>query len=146
MLSGVARTLHCPGGQSWDDNTKQCSMTSSTCGPGFGGCVHECGPLLDGNYQSCKGCHVYVTCSNGENHDNRPCPNGLIWDDLRKRCVSHSTTCKPTGALAKPICVTSCLGLADGDYQSCKGCHFYVTCSNGELGVLPYHRLYGLKV
>ncbi len=27
-------------------------------------------------------------------------------------------------------CVSSCLGVANGDYHSCRGCHFYATCSN----------------
>ena len=30
-------------------------------------------------------------------------------------------------------CITSCVGMADGDYPSCIGCNMYVTCSGGNM-------------
>ncbi|KAL4229101.1 hypothetical protein ACF0H5_012140 [Mactra antiquata] len=31
------------------------------------------------------------------------------------------------------FCVTSCAGLPDGNYHSCKGCYYFATCSKGVL-------------
>ena len=56
-------------------------------------CVSSCTGMPDGDYQSCNGCNVYVTCSNEIIHDDRPCPDGLVWDDNLKRCEWESTTC-----------------------------------------------------
>ncbi|KAI0207937.1 hypothetical protein LSAT2_007383 [Lamellibrachia satsuma] len=56
-------------------------------------CVTSCIGLADGDYQSCVRCNVYVTCSNGDTYDNRPCPAGLVWDDNVKRCEWTSPTC-----------------------------------------------------
>ena len=36
---------------------------------------------------------MFLTCSNGIKHDNRPCPADLVWDDVMKRCEYVSTTC-----------------------------------------------------
>ena len=44
-------------------------------------CVADCAGVSNGDYQSCVGCHVYATCSNGRKYDNRPCPANLVWDD-----------------------------------------------------------------
>lgn len=59
-------------------------------------CIKSCAGLADGDYQSCKGCNVYVTCSNGITHDDRPCAPAdplLLWDDQEKRCEYDSATC-----------------------------------------------------
>ncbi|KAI0236321.1 hypothetical protein LSAT2_013114, partial [Lamellibrachia satsuma] len=48
-------------------------------------CVADCAGVNNGDYQSCIGCHVYVTCSNGIKYNNRPCPANLVWDDNVKR-------------------------------------------------------------
>ena len=56
-------------------------------------CVSDCTDKPNGDYQSCEGCNVYVTCSNGILHPNRPCPANLVWDDNLKRCEWTSTTC-----------------------------------------------------
>ena len=76
--------------------------------------------------QSCIECHVYATCSNGDLYDNRPCPADLAWDDNKKRCQYTSDTCPGIGDCGGQggdvcDCITSCEGLADGDYQSCLG-------------------------
>ena len=58
-----------------------------------GTCITSCTGLPNGDYQSCLGCHVYASCSNGVMYDGRPCPAGLVWDDNVKRCEWTSTTC-----------------------------------------------------
>lgn len=93
------------------------------------GCVSTCEGLKNGDYQSCKSCIVYATCSNGRLYDGRPCPAALVWDDKLKRCEYSSSTC-PT---ATTECVSDCAGKINGDYQSCRGCRVYATCSNGIL-------------
>ena len=171
----------CPANLVWDDNKKRCEWTSDTCHgtdptthppditttkatptttaappPTSGPCISSCKGMPNGDYQSCKGCHVYATCSNGDIYDNRPCPANLVWDDNKKRCEWTSDTCHgtdptthppdttttkatPTTTAAPPptsdpgICICSCRGRPDGDFQSCKGCHVYATCSNGDI-------------
>ena len=56
-------------------------------------CVASCTGVDDGDYQSCTGCDVYATCSNGAIYDNRSCPTGLLWNDNVKRCEWTSPTC-----------------------------------------------------
>ena len=58
-------------------------------------CVDKCKNRDNGNYQSCNGCNVYVTCINGQMIDNRPCAGGTEWDDIQRTCVApgNSTTC-----------------------------------------------------
>ena len=122
----------------------------------FGECVSDCNGMPDGDYQSCKTCERYVSCSNGILIDDRPCANNrpgekpLVWDDVKKRCEYESTTCPSDPATTSPpqssssspsttvgttgaphTCVSDCSGVADGDYQSCKTCEGYVSCSNG---------------
>ena len=67
-------------------------LTSGTPIP-QGQCVSSCAGVANGDYQSCNGCNVYVTCSNGIKYDNRPCPASLVWDDFEKRCEYTSDTC-----------------------------------------------------
>ena len=62
----------------------------STTGPG---CIRSCIGLLDGDYQSCDSCDVYVSCAGGYRYGNRPCPASLVWDDYNKRCDHSSATC-----------------------------------------------------
>ena len=56
-------------------------------------CVKKCRNKADGDYQSCKGCHVYLSCSNGIAYDSRPCPIDDVWDDNFKDCRPTSPTC-----------------------------------------------------
>ena len=49
-------------------------------------CVESCDAVADGDYMSCLGCDVYLTCTNEIMIDNRTCPLQLIWNDSRKRC------------------------------------------------------------
>ncbi len=57
-------------------------------------CITDCDGLPDGDYQSCRGCHIYASCVSGILYDYRPCnPLGLQWDDNTKRCETVSTTC-----------------------------------------------------
>ncbi|KAJ8316378.1 hypothetical protein KUTeg_006392 [Tegillarca granosa] len=51
----------------------------------------DCQGQPNGDYKSCKGCTVYLTCSNGITYDNRPCPSGLKWDDSIKQCTFAAT-------------------------------------------------------
>ncbi|XP_071111191.1 uncharacterized protein [Haliotis cracherodii] len=90
-------------------------------------CISACSGRPSGDYQSCNGCNVYATCANGYMYDNRPCVAGTVWDDTLKRCEMTSSTCPPNP------CVSSCNGVADGDYQSCNGCNGYVSCNGGRL-------------
>ena len=55
-------------------------------------CKKKCG-RRDGNFQSCKGCEMYVMCSNGIMYDGLVCPGGLVWDSAMKRCEWKSSTC-----------------------------------------------------
>ncbi len=94
--------------------------------------------MPDGDYQSCCGCCVYATCANGILYDNRPCPAGLVWDDNLRRCEFTSSTCGTRSgyalvAVAHGKCVSDCTNVPDGDYQDCKRCDGYVTCTNGIL-------------
>ena len=63
-----------------------------------GACIKSCEGLSSGNYQSCGGCDVYATCSNGQLIDNRPCSVGTEWDDEIKNCVFSSNTCTESKA------------------------------------------------
>lgn len=54
----------------------------------------ECDDLPDGDYQSCRGCNAYLTCTVGNMYDDRLCPGNLVWDDIRKNCDWFSHTCK----------------------------------------------------
>ena len=49
-------------------------------------CVADCSGREDGDYPSCLGCSVYVTCSNGAMTDNRPCPLETVWHEELNRC------------------------------------------------------------
>ena len=60
--------------------------------------MSSCVGMPDGDYQSCHGCKVFVSCSNENITDNRPCPVGndgmsLLWDDNTKTCERESQTC-----------------------------------------------------
>lgn len=69
-------------------------MNSGTCFYSIqGSCVSSCRYWENGNYQSCKTCHGYVTCSN-QIYYTRTCPAAnLVWDDYAKQCLSTSRTC-----------------------------------------------------
>jgi len=54
----------------------------------------DCGVLPEGDYQSCQGCHYYVTCA-PSGVFTRPCPAQLVWDDNLKTCQGRSSTCGP---------------------------------------------------
>ena len=49
-------------------------------------CVESCQNLKDGNYPSCHSCDVFVTCSNEDIVDDRPCPGETIWNHEKKSC------------------------------------------------------------
>jgi len=64
----------------------------------LGYCINSCkdpegGWLPTGDYQSCESCYEYVTCYQNALISNRPCPDGLVWDDYKKRCEWISETC-----------------------------------------------------
>ena len=57
-------------------------------------CKVTCKGLDDGDYQSCKTCSGYITCTRGTKAKRR-CPIGLVWNDIKKRCVwPKSPTCR----------------------------------------------------
>ena len=79
-----------------------CTFTASNapskCTSTGANCVISCANQPNGDYQSCNGCGVYVTCSNGITFDNRPCaPVGLAWNDKIKACDWTSPTCDCVG-------------------------------------------------
>ena len=61
--------------------------------PGVGECVSNCRKIRNGDYQSCDGCDVYVTCSNGLITEDRPCAASLVWNDETRQCAGTSPTC-----------------------------------------------------
>ena len=69
----------------------------TTTGPD---CITNCEGKDKGNYQSCKGCDVYVMCkAKGFMKDNVPCgqENGQqkYWNTEEGKCtVNNSTVCK----------------------------------------------------
>ncbi|OWF47671.1 uncharacterized protein LOC110454060 isoform X2 [Mizuhopecten yessoensis] len=52
----------------------------------------DCRNLQLGDYQSCTGCHYYLTCAPSGDFV-RPCPANLIFDFNSKACVARSGTC-----------------------------------------------------
>ena len=90
----------------------------------------SCRDKSDGNYQSCEGCDVYITCVHGQMIAGRPCATGTFYDDAVRGCVRTSTTCAlNTG----DSCMASCDDVNDGDYQSCAGCNVFVSCLKGVM-------------
>ncbi|KAL4228810.1 Milk fat globule-EGF factor 8 protein [Mactra antiquata] len=62
-----------------------------------GGCLNQtndCSFKPAGDYQSCQGCHYYLTCA-PSGVFSRPCPANLVWDDNIKTCQVLSSTCGP---------------------------------------------------
>ncbi|KAH3699557.1 probable chitinase 10 [Dreissena polymorpha] len=97
-----ARVCSWFGGLYWNNKYKLCDWHPSTCfkkkSENSPNCIHsdECREMPDGDYQSCTGCMVYITCSGGRAYDGRPCPWLLVWNEHRKRCEWNSPTCKPS--------------------------------------------------
>lgn len=59
-------------------------------------CIRDCYGREDGDYQSCRGCSIYASCTNGNIIDSRPCAYSwpsLQWDDFSKKCKYSSRTC-----------------------------------------------------
>ena len=123
----------CPAGEVWDNLKKHCVRHQIEC-------VSDCRDMPDGDYQSCKFCNGFVTCTDGRLCEH-PCDDNFVWDDVKKLCVKESTTCHiPSTTILPPTdgpagtphpCVSDCRGMPNGDYQSCKTCEGYVSCSNG---------------
>ncbi|XP_045170461.2 zinc metalloproteinase/disintegrin-like [Mercenaria mercenaria] len=61
--------------------------------PLVGECITSCKGVRDGEYQSCRGCHVYASCNDNVLMDGRPCQRKLLWSDDLKRCEYSSNTC-----------------------------------------------------
>jgi len=138
----------------WNITTEATTTVSDE--PEKSACISSCKNVRDGNYQSCLGCSVYASCANGYLYDNRPCPAGLVWDDITKACQYVSSTCQAESEVPEVIepeyeatlspapatteatrvsnnhpCIRSCAGVPDGDYHSCLGCGHYATCLMG---------------
>ncbi|KAH3701466.1 discoidin, CUB and LCCL domain-containing protein 2-like [Dreissena polymorpha] len=71
----------------------QAAITLPPVGPKKGQCITSCLGRANGDYQSCTGCDVYITCVWSSMYANRPCPKMQQWDDNLKRCDIKSTTC-----------------------------------------------------
>ena len=58
----------CPPGRVWNDVTKTCRRTSTTCVPHGddavppGTCITSCSSVPEGLYQSCWSCHRFARC------------------------------------------------------------------------------------
>jgi len=105
-VTGVAHDLRdwtCKGDDQSCRNNRYCKVTSTTgcqssaCNSNElqipDDCVRSCTDVPNGNYQSCRGCNVFVTCTNGYIHDSRPCATKTVWDDDKKQCQGTSNTC-----------------------------------------------------
>lgn len=157
-LMGVFITRKCTLKDTvWDDKYKMCLSRSQTCKPSRICVEDNCSGIPDGDYHSCYGCGYYSTCLMGVFIDKRQCLKGTIWDNKYKICLTSSNTCEddskfhpdPSHPLAtdKPKfedftqsptsnpynCVSSCENIPDGNFQSCKGCNVFASCSGGRL-------------
>ncbi|KAI0215187.1 hypothetical protein LSAT2_032773 [Lamellibrachia satsuma] len=55
-------------------------------------CIWNCAGKTTGDYQSCRGCHVYASCTTAGNLvDNSPCPANLVWNDNESCATGHQT-------------------------------------------------------
>ena len=71
---------------------------------------------------------MFAKCNeSGVLEDNIACSAGLTYDDIAEQCVRFSSTCgvQPNNG----TCVSTCLNMPNGDYNSCHGCQYFVTCS-----------------
>ena len=77
---------------------RKCAWTIVDSGSSSGSCttgsagISSCAGRSDGDYQSCKTCHGFVSCSN-ENLYEMPCAANLVFDDKKKLCDYTSATC-----------------------------------------------------
>jgi len=155
-LLGVFITRKCTlKNTMWDDEYKMCLSRSQTCKPSRICVENNCSGVPDGDYHSCHGCAEYSTCLMGVFIDRRQCLKGTVWDNKYKICLTSSNTCeddskfhpdpshplvtdeptsKPETTTSNPEnCISSCKNMADGNYQSCKGCNVFASCSGGRL-------------
>ena len=57
-------------------------------------CVRSCQDKEDGNYQNCRRCGIFVTCTDGELEEDF-CEEGEEWHEADKMCKSgNSGTCE----------------------------------------------------
>ncbi|XP_048250928.1 mucin-2-like isoform X4 [Haliotis rufescens] len=56
-------------------------------------CVSDCNGVPNGDYQSCRGCNIYITCSSGLTYDGFKCPASTVWNNDAKYCDYTSPTC-----------------------------------------------------
>nr|CCJ09603.1 Periotrophin [Patella vulgata] len=106
-FNGEVMVVPCQQGLYFDIVSKTCSFPAdATCGMTSPStvedpdeprpneeCISDCTQMENGDYQSCYGCHMYCTCSNGMMYDKRPCPANTVWDDIQKMCMHISFTC-----------------------------------------------------
>jgi hypothetical protein len=132
-----------------------CRATGSSC-------ITACGGKPDGFYQWCARCDYYIACV-AQILTIQPCPVNSPWDDCNKRCDVSSNTCvecdnngelvvnceqtssttaivtastTPGGVDCEStgeVCIRSCNGVIDGNYQYCGNCRQFVQCSNGAI-------------
>jgi len=58
-------------------------------------CAKSCRGRRRGKYQSCTSCRKYMVCRSQRLHKMTRCHGRRVWDDVRKRCRSSSSTCVP---------------------------------------------------
>ena len=75
---------------------RSASIPTGDAQPNGTECVTSYGGQTNGDYQSRTSCHMYVTCSNGKTHKDRPCPGNLVWDDYNKLWDLKNATCPST--------------------------------------------------
>ncbi|KAK7010578.1 chitin binding beak protein 1 [Biomphalaria glabrata] len=90
---------------------------------------NPCNGKSDGIYaDSTSNCLSSVTCKNGYVSRVEPCPDGLVFDVVTKRCQLPKLAAPPCGI------APTCAGKLDGKYPNeAQGCAHYVKCSNESL-------------
>jgi len=113
MYGNLIGPRHCPKGTVFDSRMKRCDhewkvqdckVEEQEQGNDAGSdgtvapikesrCIDSCKGLPLGDYQSCYTCSMYISCAPGHYPLLRPCPGGLVWNDLLKVCDWTSPTC-----------------------------------------------------
>eukprot|EP01084_Bolivina_argentea_P254974 428759_1 len=119
-------------------------------------CITDCYGMDDGDYTLCDNeeslgycCNLYLTCKYGKKlNPFELCDNGQIWNsDLgicSDACGDNNACCSDeepqTGRICQMVqigeCVSDCINVPNGDYQSCDCCDSYINCNNGELNMV----------
>ncbi|KAI0231430.1 hypothetical protein LSAT2_018185 [Lamellibrachia satsuma] len=97
-------------------------------------CISSCETLVDTDYQSCIGCHVFARCINHKIHDNNPCVKTYYqWDSYRRSCHLGTKTCKLVIGYS-PCRSSPCKNGADCKSKVDGGKEVVCTCKEGYAG------------